>query len=96
LVQQKSEEKFQEEISRRENARIFNHSVWEATSDSSDKILRPGSNSTLTTKDPTLLVEFYFKVMHLKGVLLFTNRDIKKAIISPKNLLVVLKKEYDL
>ena len=96
LVQQESEEKFREEISWRMNGKIFNPVVWEETTDSSGKIRRPGGNPALISTDPILLNEFHYKVVQLKGTLLFTNRYVKKAVTSAHNLIEILKKEYHL
>ena len=96
LVQQETEEDFRQNIAWTFNGKILDAIVWDEMNDSNGKISRPINNPSLITRDPILINEFHFKVVQLKATLLFTNRYVKKAITSAKNLLVVLKKEYHL
>ncbi|MEO7982472.1 MAG: hypothetical protein ABI688_00190 [Bacteroidota bacterium] len=96
LVQQDTEEEFRQNIAWTIIGKTFDGAVWDEMNDSNSKISRPVNNPSLITKDPILINEFHFKVVQLKATLVFTNRYIKKAIVSAENLLVVLKKEYHL
>ena len=96
LVQQETEEELRQNIAWDTNGKILDAAVWNDMNDSNSVISRPSGNPSLITKDVNLINEFHFKVVQLKATLLFTNRYIKKAIISAKNLLFVLKKEYHL
>ena len=96
LVQQETEEELRENIAWEIIAKVLDGVVWDNMNDSNSKISRPVVNPSLVTRDPTLINEFNFKVVQLKATLLFTNRYITKAITSAQNLIVLLKKEYQL
>ncbi len=96
LVQQDSEEEFRKEISWELLGKVLDPVVWEELNDGNSKISRPIGNPSLKTRDPILINEFHFKVVQLRATLLFTNRFIKKAIISAQNLTELLKEEYHL
>ncbi|MBL0155152.1 MAG: hypothetical protein IPP93_17405 [Chitinophagaceae bacterium] len=96
LVQQDTEEDFRQNIAWTIIGKIMDGAVWDEMNDSNSKISRPVNNPPLVTTDPNLINEFHFKVVQLKATLLFTNRYIQKAILSARNLLVVLKREYHL
>jgi hypothetical protein len=74
--------------------KIFNPFVWNDMTDTTGALIRPVNNPSLISNDPGLLNEFAFKVVTLKGILSFTNRVIAQAILSARNLVELLKKEY--
>lgn len=96
LVQQDSEEELREDIAWRLNGKILDPVVWEEMTDNNGKISRPIYNPSLKTTDTVLINEFHFKIIQLKGTLLFTNKYIKTAIASAQYLIEILKKEYHL
>jgi hypothetical protein len=96
LIQQATEGESRKQISGEVMGKIFDPVVWEMMNDSNSKINRPVNNPSLKTIDPMLINEFHFKLVQLRAMLLYTNKFNKKAILSAKNLLAVLKKEYHL
>ena len=96
LVQQDTEEEFRKDIAYKLAGKVVDAVVWDEMNDSNSKIRRPVDNPSLITRDPILINELHFKVVHMKATLLFTNRYIKRAIMSAHNLILLLKKEYHL
>ena len=96
LVQQETEEELRNDIAWGLIGKVVDPVVWEQMNDSNSKISRPVDNPSLITKDPVLINEFHFKVVQINATLLFSNRYIKKAITSARNLIELLKKEYHL
>ena len=96
LVQQETEEELRKEIGWELLGKIVDPVVWNEMNDSNSKISRPLNNPPLLTSDPALIHEFHFKVVQIKATHLFTNRYIKRAITSARNLIDLLKKEYHL
>ena len=96
LIQQEGETELRRYISHNLIGKIFDPFAWHDMTDSSGKISRSVNNPSLFTNDPALLNEFGFKVVTLRGNLAATNRVIATTIISAKNLIELLKKEYQL
>ncbi len=96
LVQQDTEEEFRKDIAYKLAGKVVDAVVWDEMNDSNSKIRRPVDNPSLITRDPILINELHFKVVHMKATLLFTNRYVKRAITSAHNLIELLKKEYHL
>ncbi|HET9433841.1 MAG TPA: hypothetical protein VFO37_08805, partial [Chitinophagaceae bacterium] len=96
LSTQEGEFELRRLISRNLLGKIFDPFVWSEISDSAAKITRPAGNPLLLTDDPGLLNEFCYNVVLVRGSTAFTNRLIANALISAKNLLELLRKEYNL
>jgi len=96
LLQFDIESEFRRFINLNLSGKIFDPFAWSEMNDSSGKIIRLTKNPSLITKDPTLLSEYSFKVVTLRGTLALTNRYIEATINSAQNLIELLKKEYDL
>jgi hypothetical protein len=96
LNQLDAENELRKYISYNLGGKIFDPFAWNDMTDSTGKIRRLAYNPSLITKDPILLNELGFKAVTLKGHLLATNRAIAGALISAKNLIQLLKKEYHL
>jgi len=96
LTQQEGETELRRYISHNLIGKIFDPFAWHDMTDSTGKISRPVNNPSLFTNDSALLNEFSFKIVTLKGNLAATNRVIATIIISAKNLIGLLKKEYQL
>ena len=96
LTQLQGENELRRYISHNLAGKIFDPIAWSESSDSTGKIIRPVSNPSLFTRDPELLNELGFKAVTLKGTLSTTNRSIVATISSARNLVELLKKEYNL
>ena len=96
MAQQEGELEIRRYISNNLAGKIFDSYVWNDMTDSTGKITRPVNNPSLLTRDSILLNEFSFKIVTLKGTLSQTNRFITATIMSAKNLVELLKKEYHL
>ena len=96
LTQQEGETELRRYISHNLIGKIFDPFAWRDMTDGTGKISRLVNNPSLFTNDPALLNEFGFKIVTLRGNLAATNRVIATTIISAKNLIELLKKEYHL
>jgi len=96
LVQQEGETDQRRFISNFLAGKIFDPFAWHSMTDSSGTIRRLADNPAIMTTDPSILNEFTFKVVTLRGTLAFTNRMITETMHSATNLLEMLKKEYHL
>ena len=96
LIQLGAEAELRQYISHHLAGKIFDPVAWSGSTDSSGVIVRPPNNPSLFSTDPAILNEFAFKIVSMKGTLSLTNRYVKDATNSAKNLLAVLKKEYHL
>lgn len=94
LIQFDGEIEIRRYISFNVNGKIFSAFAWNDMTDSAGTIIRPVNNPSLVTSDPTLLKEFTFKVVTLKGTLMLTNKEIARCMSSARNLVELLKKEY--
>ena len=96
LAQQDGEIEARKYISHNLLGKIFDPFAWHEMTDSTGKVSRPVKNTPLATDDPSLLNEFSFRVVTLRGTLAATNRTIVAAIKSARTLIEILKKEYQL
>ncbi len=96
LGRQEGEFELRIQIVRNLLGKIFDPFVWSEIADSAFNIIRPVSNPLLLTDDPGLLNELIFKVGLLRTGIAYVNSLIANALISAKNLLELLKKEYKL
>jgi hypothetical protein len=96
LVQQQGENDMRQFVSYNLAGKIFESNAWDSMTDSTGNISRPDNNPSLLTKDATLLHEFSFKIVTLKGTLSATNRNISRTINYADNLIEQLRKEYRL
>jgi len=96
LIQLEGEIELRRHITFNISGKIFDSYAWKNMTDSIGNILRPITNPSLLTNDITLLNEFLFRIVTLRGSMLFTNRSIQNSIRSAKRLIDLLKKEYDI
>lgn len=76
--------------------KLFDSYAWKELTDTTGKIFRSVNNPPLLTNDPLLISEFSFRVLALRGTMLFTNRSIKTTMTSASQLISLLKDEYDI
>lgn len=96
LTQLDGEKDLRRFISHNLLGKIFDPFAWSDMTDSTGKIIRPNTNPELKTNDPLLLNEFGFKIVTLQGTMSLTNRTIANTITSAKNMIILLKQEYNL
>ena len=96
LNRQEGEFDLRVHIVRNLSSKIFDPFVWDEISDSAFNITRPVGNPLLLADDPGLLNEFIFKVVILRVSIAVTRKFIAEALIFAKDLLELLKKEYNL
>jgi hypothetical protein len=75
--------------------KIFDSFVWKEMSDSTGLIFRPNTHPSLLTKDIALLNEFSFRIVTLRNTMLFTNKSIQTTMKSARELIALLKEEYN-
>jgi hypothetical protein len=96
LIQLEGEIESRRHISFNLTGKIFDSYIWKEMTDSSGNIFRPTTDPPLLTKDMALLNEFSFRIVTLRGSMLFTNRSIKTTMSSAIKLIDLLKKEYNI
>ena len=96
LTVQEGEFELRGQISRNLLGKIFDPFVWSEMRDSALEIIRPVGNPLLLTDDPGLLNEFCYNVVLVRGNTAHTSRLIANALIFAKDVLELLKKEYNL
>ena len=96
MSQQEAETELRRHISYNLAGKVFDPFVWSEMTDSTGKIIKPVDSNLVLTNDPLLINEFGFKTVILRGTITFTNRSIANALRSARNLLELLRKEYNL
>jgi hypothetical protein len=96
LVQLDGEIESRRHISFNYSGKIFDSDTWKTMTDTVGNIFRPVKDLTLVTKDSALLNEFSFRVISLRGTMIFTNRSIRTTLKSARNLIGLLKEEYNI
>src|SRR5688572_3033088 len=81
LAQLEGEVELRRHISFNLAGKIFNSFVWNDMTDSTGTIIRPANNPLLLTKDISLLNEFSFRVVTLKGTLSLQKGFLRVQII---------------
>ena len=96
LNQQDIERNLRNDILYNTLGKVLNGFVWNDMADTTNKavISRISTNPPLMTSDEKLINEFVIKVVYLKTAYRLTSGNIEETIKTAENLLVFLKKEY--